>query len=37
MDEKEYESELQEMQKIIDGYSGDRLIPELYLIDYLLD
>ena len=37
MDEKEYESELQEMQKIIDGYSGDTLIPELYLIDYLLD
>ena len=36
-DEFDYESELQKMQKIIDGYPGDTLIPELYLIDYLLE
>ncbi len=36
-DEFDYEAELQEMQKIIDDYPGDTLIPELYLIDYLLE
>ena len=33
----EYESKLKEMQKVVGGYSGDTFIPELYLIDYLLD
>ena len=39
MDESEfdYNSESQKMEKIINSYPGDTLIPELYLIDYLLD
>ena len=39
MNEREfdYDAELQKMQKIIDDYPGDTLIPELYLIDYLLE
>ena len=37
LDKFDYDAESQKMQKIIDDYPGDTLIPELYLIDYLLN
>ena len=39
MEENEFEcdAEMQKMQKIIAGYPGDPFIPEVYLIDYLLN
>ncbi len=36
-EEFDYEAELQKMQAIIAGYPGDTFIPEVFLIDYLLD
>ncbi len=37
MEHEDYEEKLNQLQSIIDSYPGDTLIPELFLIDYLLD